>query len=122
MGKIIEEKTNMVKLFEEENEIQVIFGLKKLPTNPSMKPRLITVPHPLISEPSYCLIIKEPYKQFKELLELNPIESLKKVIGLDKLRKRYSTYKLKRDLCSEYDIFLCDERILPFMTKLLGKV
>lgn len=38
------------------------------------------------------------------------------------LRKNYTRYKDRRQLCSSYDAFFSDDRILPMMPRLLGKV
>ena len=46
---------------------------------------------------------------------------MKKVIGISKLKAKYESHEAKRNLCSEYDIFLADNRILPVLPKLLGK-
>jgi len=43
------------------------------------------------------------------------------VIGISKLRKKYIPYEAKRNLCDSYDLFLTDERVLPLLTKALGK-
>lgn len=43
------------------------------------------------------------------------------MIKLDKLRSQYKEFKARRELVSQYDVFLCDDRILPMLTKALGK-
>lgn len=47
--------------------------------------------------------------------------SLPQVIKLDKLRTQYKDFKDRRQLLSQYDLFLADDRILPMLTKALGK-
>ncbi len=42
-------------------------------------------------------------------------------MSLDRLRREYKEFKDRRELLSQYDLFLCDDRILPMMTKALGK-
>ncbi len=42
-------------------------------------------------------------------------------MSLDRLRREYKEFKDRRELLSQYDLFLCDDRILPMMTKSLGK-
>ena len=44
------------------------------------------------------------------------------MIGLDKLQRKYLPYEARRILCSSYEVFLVDSRILPMMGRLLGKV
>lgn len=43
------------------------------------------------------------------------------VIKLDKLRTQYKEFKDRRQLLSQFDLFLADDRILPMLTKALGK-
>lgn len=40
---------------------------------------------------------------------------------LQKLRTQYHEFKHRRELLSQYDLFLCDDRITPMLTKALGK-
>lgn len=44
------------------------------------------------------------------------------VIGLEKLRTAYKQFEARRNLVKQYDIFLADDRIVPMLTKTLGKV
>jgi len=43
-------------------------------------------------------------------------------MGVSKLRQKYKPYEAKRQLCFSYDFFLADERVLPLLPPLLGKV
>lgn len=47
---------------------------------------------------------------------------IQRVIGLSKLKARYSSYESRRQLLSEHDIFLADDRIVTELPKLLGKI
>ena len=44
-----------------------------------------------------------------------------KVIVVSKLKKKYVPFEAKRELCSAYDIFVADQRVLPMLPPLLGK-
>lgn len=46
---------------------------------------------------------------------------VKKVLGLDSLRKKHASFEQKRQLLSKYNMFMADDRILPMMSKALGK-
>ena len=46
---------------------------------------------------------------------------IQRVIGLSKLKARYNSYESRRQLLSEHDIFLADDRIVTELPKLLGK-
>ena len=47
---------------------------------------------------------------------------IKRIIGLKKLKERYKTFELRRQLLAEHDVFLADDRAVTFLPKLLGKV
>jgi ribosomal protein L1 len=73
-------------------------------------------------EVEMCLFVKEDARDnLKDALSTEPIPGLSKVIGLQKLRKKYARYEDRRKLCAGFDLFLCDDRILPLMPKALGK-
>jgi len=48
------------------------------------------------------------------------MKCVKKVIGLDNLRKNYGRYDQRRELLSSYDLFLADDRIIPMLRSALG--
>ena len=58
----------------------------------------------------------------KARLEATPVSGFVKVIGYTKLRKNYHEYQQKRELVKAYDAFFTDDRILPMLPSLLGKV
>jgi ribosome biogenesis protein UTP30 len=43
------------------------------------------------------------------------VQTVSKVIGVEKLRKKYKQYEAKRLLCSSYDVFLADERCVVLL-------
>ena len=46
---------------------------------------------------------------------------VKKVLGLESLRKKHSQYSQRRELLKKYTVFMADDRILPMLTSCLGK-
>ncbi|KAI8807401.1 ribosomal protein L1p/L10e family-domain-containing protein, partial [Cladochytrium replicatum] len=68
-----------------------------------------------------CLFTKDPQKDYKKVLEEKGVKGISKVIGVSKLRAKYSTFEARRQLLSQYTIFLADEAIVPMLGKLLGK-
>lgn len=48
-------------------------------------------------------------------------EKVQRVLGVEKLKKRYKSYEQKRSLLAEYDIFLVDDRVLKIVAEFLGK-
>ena len=124
--------------------VQVQLTLSRVPVNPSPKPIRLDIPHPFHKVPSsamdendddvdvdmeeaeVCLIVKDDAKVWiKELLESAGSDSclscIKKVLGLESLRKKHSQFSDKRTLLQKYDLFLADDRILPMLSKNLGK-
>ncbi|GAB4821059.1 hypothetical protein N2152v2_008105 [Parachlorella kessleri] len=109
------------------NEEQVI-ALKKIPQEKRKdKPIRIPLPHPIysIDGQEICLIVKdrkgEGHKAAKLKVREEKVAGVSKVVGVSKLRTKYESHESKRQLCSSFDLFLADERVLPTLPKLLGK-
>jgi len=108
-------------LFEEDNFINLVISLRTIPEKTSIKPRRIAIPHGLQKEDAeVCIFVKDPQDDIKKVFEENGVK-LAKVIGLAKLRSNYKEFEAKRNLCSSYDLFLADSRIINYLPKLLGK-
>jgi ribosome biogenesis protein UTP30 len=121
-------------LLGDDKSIQVQFTLEKVPENPSLKPIRISIPYPLhkidedevegVEEPSVCLIVKEESKKWvQEMIGNFPKEMgfVKKVLGLQSLRKKHARFEQRRQLLARFDVFMADDRILPMLAKSLGK-
>jgi ribosome biogenesis protein UTP30 len=135
-GKLSTKKSS---LLGDEAFLQVQFGLDKVPHEASPKPKRIDIPHKLwsiqnsdgaiddngdeLQEPSVCLIVKEESKPWvQELLSNLPqLNFVKKVLGLDSLRKKHAKFEQQRALLHRFDVFLADDRVLPMLAKALGK-
>lgn len=50
------------------------------------------------------------------------IKFVNRVVDTDKLRGKWKPFEARRNLARENDIWLADERIVPSLPKLLGKV
>ena len=94
-----------------------------------LKPSKISVPHSLHSSPDLrmCLITADPQRGVKNAVaDLAFPEHLKsrinRIIGFTKLKSRYKTFEQLRQLLSEHDIFLADDRIITRLPQTLGKV
>lgn len=123
--------------------VQVQIGLSRVPQNPSPKPIRIAIPHPLhrvadsggeenklgdgdssVEEAEVCIIVKEESKPWvQEMIDRFPshMSCVKKVLGLQSLRKKYARYEQRRELMARYSVFMVDDRILPMVAKCLGK-
>lgn len=131
-----------LSLLGTDQPIQVQFTLLRTPESPSRKPIRIMIPHPLfqlkssgnddddegatgtLEEPEVCLIVKEESKPWcQEMIERFPehMGCVKKVLGLQSLRTKHARYDQRRTLLHKYNVFMADDRILPMLSKALGK-
>lgn len=129
------ETKNEKSLLGDESYVHIQFGLEKVPQESSAKPKRVDIPHALwktsdddeydgIQEPTVCLIVKEDSKEWvQELIAAFPKEMglVKKVLGLDSLRKKHGRFEQQRALLHRFDVFMADDRILPMLGKSLGK-
>mmetsp|Transcript_40037 Transcript_40037/g.62651 ORF Transcript_40037/g.62651 Transcript_40037/m.62651 type:complete len:349 (+) Transcript_40037:85-1131(+) len=122
------QKGSKTDLLEESPFIHLQIALMKVPELSSPKPRQIRIPHPLYKakeddDVQMCLIVKDDCKNsIKQLLmEDKPVAGLKKVLSLTRLKKDFGRYSDRRELLHAFDIFLADDRILPMLSKALGK-
>jgi ribosome biogenesis protein UTP30 len=130
--------SDKLALLGDDRAVQVQFTLQRSPGNRSPKPMRILIPHPLykladastkenaeaLEEPEICLIVKEESKAWvQEMINRFPdhMGCVKKVLGLQSLRKKHAQYEQRRELLAKYNIFMADDRILPMLSKALGK-
>eukprot|EP00211_Chloroparvula_japonica_P006726 CAMPEP_0119126300 /NCGR_PEP_ID=MMETSP1310-20130426/5283_1 /TAXON_ID=464262 /ORGANISM="Genus nov. species nov., Strain RCC2339" /LENGTH=384 /DNA_ID=CAMNT_0007116453 /DNA_START=80 /DNA_END=1230 /DNA_ORIENTATION=- len=108
-------------LLGDESYVMITVSFMKIPRNPTVKPRKISLPHAIYDElDDVCLITKDPKEHWKELVEAQNAH-VKKVIDVTRLQKNYPSFEMKRQLRDSYSLFLADERVLPMLTKPLGK-
>ena len=93
-----------------------------------LKPRKVFLPHSLntSSALSICLITPEPQRSFKDAIAHTAFptslsQRITKIISVQKLEKKYHSFESKRQLRDSYDIFLADDRIITYLSKILGK-
>jgi ribosome biogenesis protein UTP30 len=68
-----------------------------------------------------CVFSKDPARELKDQLASLKVPCIAKVIGVSKLKKNFKQYKDKRQLLSDYDLFLSDIRVYKMLPELLGK-
>lgn len=80
------------------------------------------LPHPVhdATTSNVCLFVKDPQREYKDLLPTLGVNCVHRIIGVSKLKGKFAPFEARRQLLDEYDIFLCDERVGPLMPKLLG--
>ncbi|CDK28437.1 unnamed protein product [Kuraishia capsulata CBS 1993] len=116
------------QLFEDDGEalfLQVT-NLKFFADKVSLKPKSITVPHPLhnLEDFKVCLFVKDDLidSETLEQIEAANISHLDKIISAKELKGEYKSYDARRKLVSEYDVFLSDDSLVTVLPKLLGKI
>lgn len=94
----------------------------------SFKPVKVALPHPLNTSPTttICLITADPQRTYKDLVASDAFPSelaarITRVVGVQKLKKKWGQYEAQRKLFAEHDIFLADDRVVTMLPKLLGK-
>jgi ribosome biogenesis protein UTP30 len=80
--------------------------------------------HPLIDPRtnSVCLISKDPQRQYKDLLDAKGVIFISRVVGVDKLKGKFKPFEARRQLLNEHALFLADDRVVPLLPNLLGKM
>ncbi|KAF1952353.1 ribosomal protein L1 [Byssothecium circinans] len=92
-----------------------------------LKPTKLPLPHPIIgNDVRICIFTKDPQRAYKDLVAADafpaPLRSkIGRVLGVEKLKKKYKTFESKRQLLAEYDVFMVDERIIKIVADFLGK-
>jgi len=136
--KVTEGSSDKLTLLSDDRPVQLQFTLLRAPGENKPKPYQILIPHPFykladssddndsddVEEPEICLIVKDESKPWcQEMIEKFPdhMGCIKKVLTLDSLRKKHQSFEQKRQLLSKYNMFMADNRILPMMSKALGK-
>jgi len=135
--KVTEGSSEKMTLLGNDRPVQVQLTLLRAPGKSKPKPAQLLIPHPFykladtsddnsddVEEPEICLIVKDESKEWcLEMIEKFPdhMSCVKKVLSLDSLRKKHQSFEQKRQLLSKYNMFMADDRILPMMSKALGK-
>lgn len=97
--------------------------IKELNPHRKVKPARIPLAHPLLDEQaSVCLLVKDPQREYKELLREKNITSVSRVVGVEKLKGKFRPFDARRELVRDHDLFLADDRIVPLLPKLCGSV
>ncbi|RDL33787.1 Uncharacterized protein BP5553_08155 [Venustampulla echinocandica] len=128
------EKKNLLADADDDEEssatpIWLILSTKKhIADKKRLKPSKIAIPHSINSSESstICLITADPQRTYKDIVASPGFPKelasrITKVVGIDKIKRKYTQYEAQRKLKSEHDLFLADDRIIVGLPKLLGK-
>ena len=100
--------------------------VQSLPRTGSKVRRAVEIPHPIYTrdDQEVCFLTTNPQRTWKDkIAEANSddLSNIKKVMDMNKLRKKFKSYDLKRQLATGYHLFVADEAIMNFLPGLLGK-
>ncbi|KAJ1674465.1 proteasome-interacting protein cic1, partial [Spiromyces aspiralis] len=78
--------------------------------------------HPIYEKETtdVCLLTKDPASIYQERVASNSLGFIKNVIGVSELQTKYKAFEKKRQLLTQYDLFVADERIMNLLPKLVG--
>ncbi|KAJ9459136.1 putative ribosome biogenesis protein C8F11.04 [Diplonema papillatum] len=97
--------------------------MQSLPKTKSMKRVSVPIPHSIFARDNQecCLITTSPQRQWKDIVCPRPeFKNIKKIIDINKLRKKFKAFESKRQLATQFNYFLADEAVVNFLPKLLG--
>ncbi len=106
------------------NAVYLQMTLNTLHPTSHVKPVRINLPHGLHTpgSTSVCLLVKDPQREYKDVLVQHNIRCIDRVVGVTKLKGKFKPFDARRALVQEHDIFLADARIVPTLPNLCGKV
>jgi ribosome biogenesis protein UTP30 len=89
--------------------------------------RIPGLAHPLYSGENKgkgaCLIVGDKkFAKVSELLEANPVDGISRVMSLKEIRLDYQQFKDRRELVSQFDLFLVDYAVREVAAKSMGKI
>ena len=94
-----------------------------------LKPSKLIVPRSINTSENLniCLITADPQRAVKNVVADQSFPTalaskITRIIGYSKLKKRYFSFESRRQLLTEHDLFLADDRIITRLVKALGKV
>ncbi|KAH8930013.1 ribosomal protein L1 [Atractiella rhizophila] len=117
------EKEDMLQTGEDQ-WVWLVVGVKNMLKKERHLPYEIPLKHPVMKPPkthAVCLIVKDPQREYKDLLREKEIGFIGRVVGISKLKGKFKAFEARRELMKEYDRFLVDDRVVEMMPKLLGK-
>ncbi|KAI5122816.1 hypothetical protein M0805_000158 [Coniferiporia weirii] len=109
---------------EKEENVWLVLSVKRTTPEKKLKPFRIPLAHPIVDPRTtpVCLITKDPQREYKDLLESHNIKFISRVVGVTKLKGKFKPFEARRMLMKENGLFLADERVVPLLPKLLGKI
>ncbi|QRV92438.1 ribosomal protein L1p/L10e family [Ceratobasidium sp. AG-Ba] len=99
-------------------------NVKRIHPEKKLKPFSIPLARPIVDPRTspICLITKDPQREYKDLLAAQNIKFVSRVVGVTKLKGKFKPFEARRQLLKEHGLFLADDRVVPLLPKLLGKM
>ncbi|KAG9085913.1 hypothetical protein FRC06_003370 [Ceratobasidium sp. 370] len=99
-------------------------NVKRVHPEKKLKPFSIPLARPIIDPRTspICLITKDPQREYKDLLAAQNIKFIPRVVGVTKLKGKFKPFEARRQLLKDHGLFLADDRVVPLLPKLLGKM
>lgn len=119
-GRELGETTATVLNGDVSDKTLVVFlqvGLK--PFKGKRRERAVSIPHALVKE-SICLLTPDPQRWWKDALVERGVRGVDRVVGVANFGSKFKTGDARRKLMQDHDRFLCDDRLLPILPKILG--
>lgn len=119
------EKAEETELLGRDEHVWLSVNTKTGSTRKKLMPIKIQLPSPPLPPPpatSVCLLVKDPQREYKDLIAKHDIKFIDRVVGVTKLKGKFKPFEPRRQLRNDHDLFLVDDRVLPLMPKLLGKM
>lgn len=106
------------------NSVYLQITINTLNPVSKVKPVRINLPHALHEpgEASVCLLVKDPQREYKDVLVQDRVKCIARVVGVAKLKGKFKPFEARRALVQDHDMFLADQRIVPTLPNLCGKV
>lgn len=128
-----ETTADKASLFDDEDDEQktnlyLQINTKKFYSDrPQLKPKVIQLSNPIYNQENLktCLIIRDQLVTTEdqlEALENEKLPTVSQILPLKTLKTEYKHYEKRRQLYSEYDLFVVDDAVFNLMPTLLGKV
>ncbi len=111
-----------VELISSPVSFTVTFALDKIPKAKDYRFHEVPVPHRLVdaAEASMCLLARDPKERAVEAVKSEELP-FEKIITVKSLKKKYASHEARKELCSRFDLFFCEDAIYEMMGSLLGR-
>ncbi|KAH9940533.1 ribosomal protein L1 [Epithele typhae] len=120
-----EEKQAETQLLgSKEQTVWLVVNTKVMHPEKKIKPARIPVKFPIVDPRTtpICLIVKDPQREYKDLIAEKGIKFISRVVDIRHLKGKWKPFEARRLLLKENGLFLADERVVPLLPALLGSI